>query len=272
MNLSFWNVGKRCTAVRLADEKPVIDLSDVTFMTPFALLYLGTFLRYFNAQGKSFALRLPQNQSVRDYLTTQQFWERFNFNTDLVARENERWRPNLTSLNDIIDLDRSAPNLAEDLAYRVGQVVTANAGTLPVDTIEEVVAELVQNFIDHAGKQMAAFMVQYYPRIRTVSLAIGDCGQGIRARLASHPTYAYLQGRPHREAVMTAFQYGVSTKPKGGAGFSAIIEGMESLDGELRLATGDEYVIASKGKRRAGPMGFSLSGVQVELVFQAPDA
>jgi hypothetical protein len=272
MNLNFWNVGRRCSAVKLAKKEAVVDLTDVTFIAPFALMYLGMFLRHFNSRGKRFSVRIPHDEGVLDYLARQQFWERFNFNAEVVAHEHTRWRPTLTSLNDIVDLDRSVPNLAEDLAYRVGQVVAANAQALPVVTIEEVVAELVQNFIDHAGKQLAAFMVQYYPKIRTFSIAIGDCGQGIRSRLSSKPMYAYLRKRPHREAVMAAFQYGVSTKPQGGAGFSTIIEGVELLEGELRLATGDEYVIASRGKRRAGPMGFSLPGVQIELVFQAPEA
>lgn len=270
MNLTFWNVGRRCATVRLADTQPIIDLSDVTFITPFALLYLGMFLRSFNTQGKRFAVNPPKDQKVMNYLTNQQFWNRFNFDADRGVMEGTRWRPTLTSLNDIVDLDRRIPNLAEGLAYEVTQILAANAAALPIITIEEVVAELVQNFVDHAGKQVAAFMVQYYRKIHTFSIAIGDCGQGIRARLSSQPQYAFLQKRPHREAVMEAFQYGVSAKPQGGAGFSTILEGVEILEGELRLATGDEYVIASKGKRRAGPMGFSLSGVQVELVFQVP--
>ncbi|MGH7966724.1 MAG: hypothetical protein ACRERD_33675 [Candidatus Binatia bacterium] len=273
MDLTFWNVGRRCATVQLSDEKPTVDLSDVTFITPFALMYLGMFLRHFNAQGKGFSLRFPQNDSVRDSLAQQRFWERFNFNAEVVATQSTRWQPTLTSLNDIVDLDRSVPNLAEDLAYRVTQVLAAHTGGLPLVTIEEMVAELVQNFVDHAGKQFAAFLVQYYPKMQAFSIAIGDCGRGVRASLSALPKYRHLQTRPHREAVLTAFQYGASAKPgAGGAGFSTILDGVEALEGELRLATGQEYVIASKGRRRAGPMGFSLPGVQIELIFQAPRA
>jgi hypothetical protein len=272
MDLTFWNVGQRCAGVKLTDARPIVNLSDVTFITPFALMYLGMFLRHFNAQGKAFSVRLPRRESVKNHFARQQFWERFNFNAEVVVAESTRWRRTLTSLNDIVDLDRSIPNLAEDLAYRVQGILAARTKALPWTTIEETVAELVQNFIDHAGKQFAAFMVQYYPKIQTCSLAIGDCGRGIRASLSSLPKYANLLARPHREAVMTAFQYGVSVKPVGGAGFSTILEGVETLDGELRLATGDEYVVASKGRFRAGPMGFSLPGVQIELIFQVPSA
>jgi len=270
MDLTFWNVGQRCAAVDLTNAKPIVNLSDVTFITPFALMYLGMFLRHFNARGKNFVVRFPRSKTVKDHFARQRFWERFNFNAEVVAVESTRWRRTLTSLNDIVDLDRSTPDLAEDLAYRVSQVLAANTGTLPWTTIQDTVAELIQNFVDHAGKQVAAFMVQYYPKIHTCSIAIGDCGRGIRASLSALLKYANLLARPHREAVMTAFQYGVSAKLVGGAGFSTILEGVEALDGELRLATGDDYVIASKGRFRAGPMGFSLPGVQIELIFQVP--
>ena len=62
MNLTFWNIGQRCAAVRLADEEPVIDLFDVTFITPFALIYLGMFLRHCNAHGKTFSVRAPDTR------------------------------------------------------------------------------------------------------------------------------------------------------------------------------------------------------------------
>lgn len=272
MDLSFWNVGQRCAGVRPIDKGSVIDLSNVRFITPFALMYLGMFLRHLNAQGTTVLINPPRSKRVMDYLAQQQFWERFNFDAEVVAVESARWRPTLTSLNDIVDLDRGAPNLAEELAYHVRQVLTANASSLPWTTIEETVAELIQNFVDHAGKQMAAFMVQYYPKNQTFSIAIGDCGRGIRARLSSLPQYEYLQTRPHREAVIKAFEYGVSSKPAGGAGFSTILEGVAALDGEFRLATGNEYVVVSKGKQRAGPMGFLLPGVQIEFIFQVPNA
>jgi hypothetical protein len=182
MNLTFWNVGRRCVTAPFVDKKTVLDLSDVTFITPFALMYVGMFLRHFSSQGETLSVKAPHNESVRNYLARQQFWKRFNFDAEAVATESIQRQPTLTSLNDIVDLDRTIPNLAEDLAYRVIQVLQANTSGLPWVTIEETVAELIQNFV---------------------------------------------------------------------------------------LATGDDYVVVSKGKRRAGPMGFTLPGVQIELMFQA---
>ena len=37
------------------------------------------------------------------------------------------------------------------------------------------------------------------------------------------------------------------------------------LGGQLRLATGNEYVIVKKDKATAGRMSFNLPGVQIEL-------
>ncbi len=41
MNLTFWNVDRLLAGVDLQADSPTIDLSEVTFFEPFALVYLG---------------------------------------------------------------------------------------------------------------------------------------------------------------------------------------------------------------------------------------
>jgi hypothetical protein len=65
--------------------------------------------------------------------------------------------------------------------------------------------------------------------------------------------------------VLEAFKPTVSRKPEGGTGFTDVLEGVTELGGQLRLATGNEYVIVKKGKATAGRMSFDLPGVQIEL-------
>src|SRR6266571_4554610 len=239
--LSFFNVGKLCSQITLADPQPIVDLAGVTFVEPFALVYLGMFLRYFNARGQSFEVILPSAVRVRDYLARQRFWERFNFNPAVVQRENLRRFTTSTSLNDIADIEKE-PYVAEELAEAVAHVVKTNTDRLPPTIIAEVTAELVQNFVEHSGQNLAAFMVQYYPKrgpYGTLTLAIGDCGQGIRACLASKDQYTYLADRPHYEAILKAFEPGVSSKHEGGTGFNEILEYTTELEGGFRVASGD---------------------------------
>src|SRR2546430_5894885 len=134
--LSFFNVGKLCSQIALADPQPIVDLAGVTFVEPFGLVYLGMFLRYFNARGRSFRVILPSAAGVRDYLARQRFWERFNFNPEVVQRENLRRFTTSTSLNDIADIEKE-PYVAEELAAAVAHVVKINTDHLPPTVLAE---------------------------------------------------------------------------------------------------------------------------------------
>lgn len=65
MQLGFRNIDKVCSAVALDQERPMIDLSRVTFIEPFAIVYLGMSLRHYNARGKFFDLLFPGSPDVR---------------------------------------------------------------------------------------------------------------------------------------------------------------------------------------------------------------
>lgn len=270
-SLSFFNIGKLCSTVSFTDPRPIINLSEVTFFEPFALVYLGMFLRYFNSQGRAFGVRLPHADRAREYLARQRFWERFNFNPQVVQSERLHRFTSSTSLNDIADVEKS-PYIAEDLADAVAYVVERNTKRLLPSAIAEVAAEIVQNFVEHSGQNLAAFMVQYYPKRRPrgeLVLAIGDCGKGIKNCLSSTEKYAYLADRPHHEAILKAFEPGVSSKHEGGTGFSEILDYVAAFEGELRIATGDDYIVVDgkTGKARTNKTGFTLAGVQMELRF-----
>ena len=271
-SLTFFTIGEFCSKVNFAKQRPTIDLSDVTFFEPFALVYLGMFLRHFNSQKRSFDVAPPSNKKARQYLAQQQFWERFNFDPRVIKTENLRRFTTSTSLDDIADVEKDQ-HVAEELADAVANVVERNADKLRPSVVAEVTAELVQNFVEHSGQNLAAFMVQYY-RNRGPSgelvMAIADCGRGIRACLSTTEKYAYLAHQPHHEAILKALEPGVSSKRGGGGtGFSEMLDYVTDLKGEFRIATGDEYIIVhgKTGKNTAKKMGFELTGVQIELIF-----
>ncbi len=271
-SLTFFNIGHRCNKINLVEPRPTIDLSDITFFEPFALVYLGMFLRHFNSQGRSFDVAPPNDERARGYLARQRFWDRFNFNPQVIKAENLRSFTTSTSLNDIVDIKKEQ-HVAEKLAEAVADVVEKNAVNLPPSVVAEVTAELVQNFVEHSGQNLAAFMVQYYPNSKPLGklvMAIGDCRKGIRACLSATEKYAYLANRPHYEAILKALEPGVSSKGGGGGtGFSEMLDYITDLKGAFRIVTGDEYIIVNgkTGKAKAEKMGFELTGVQIELIF-----
>ncbi|MBM4296703.1 MAG: ATP-binding protein [Deltaproteobacteria bacterium] len=197
-------------------------------------------------------------------MARQQFWERFNFDPRTVHLERLRRLTTTTSLNDIVDIEIN-DYIADQVAEKLVQVLTDCNCQLPAGKVALIVSELVDNFAQHSGQILAALTLQFYPTPRNLLIAIADCGIGIKESLASNPRYSWLAEQPHHVAVLEAFKPTVSRKPEGGTGFTDVLEGVTELGGQLRLATGNEYIIVKKGKAVAGQLSFDLPGVQIEL-------
>lgn len=266
MELGFASVDQLCAQVGFKDVQPVIDLSKVTFIRPFGLIYLGMFLRHHNALGKSFkVITPPENSAAYKYLATQNFWERFNFNPDTIAKQKILRCKNCTSLNDIVDIQKRE-YIAEDVGRDVLNVLHDNH-VLFAEMITEVVSELVDNFACHSKQNLAALMMQCYPGLHEVVIAVGDCGIGIRESLASSKKYEYLKTKHHYEAILQAFEPLVTRKREGGTGLTMVRDNVISRGGTVVLSSGDEYVRINKKETVYGKMSYDLSGVQIQVVF-----
>jgi len=264
VNLNFENVSRLCSCVSLEPDTPIIDLSNITFFRPYALVYLGMFLRYHNINGKSFRVLVPTNSVARNYLAQQNFWERFNFNPESVTTERLRRFASSTSLNDIVDVEKRY-GIAEDIAGQIMEVIIRNNVNVKAGLVTELVCELVDNFAIHSKCSLAAVAMQYYPNLSRVVFAVGDCGIGIRASLTSNPDYAHLAELPHWEVALKAFEPLVSRLRSGGTGLTEVRDELMNLNGRLILSTGDGYVIIAKGEATYGQLPYHLAGVQMEM-------
>ena len=263
MQLSYENVGEFCSRVDLSRSSPLIDLSDVTFMQPFALVYLGMFLRLHNSEGVSFDVVAPREQFVREYLATQNFWERFNFDPAIIEAEKLHRFTSATSLNDIVDIENEA-YVGEEIASSVRELLIRSEVKVDVDEIEELVSELIDNFERHSTHILAAFTMQGNPR--RLVIALGDCGIGIRASLVQNPKHRHFQNRPHHEAIREAFRPLVSAKPEGGTGLTDAKATVGRYRGTFTLMSGNGYFrLTSDGREIANRTSFDLPGVQIEL-------
>lgn len=269
MDLSFYNIGRFCSGIVLQEPQSEIDLATITFFSPFALVYLGMYLRHHTSLGYGFVVKLPENNAARDYLARQRFWERFNFSEDSVRQESLRRITTSTSLNDIVDIEKS-DYIGEDIGDMVRDVLISNGCYSPSPVqMGGIVAELVDNFAQHSYRHLAALALQFYPRLGTLRLAIGDCGVGIRESLLENPKHGWLEDQPHHVAAKEALKAGISRKPEGGVGFVDVLNGIDELGGQLLLATGNEYISVRKGRIAHGGMRYDLTGVQIELVLPA---
>ena len=264
MNLDFSNVDQLCAKVDLRRKRPIIDLSKVRFFRPFSLVYLGMFLRYHNFRGKAFDIVAPENNTARGYLARQNFWERFNFNPDVIKGERLIRFTTSTSLNDMVDVEKR-PNIADDIAVEILKVLRNNRVRVKVGLLSELVSELVDNFALHSERAFAVVAMQYYPNLHRVVLAVGDCGIGIRASLSTNPTFSHLIKRPHCEAALRAIEPLVSRIPGCGTGLTNVRDEILNLGGRVTLTTGNGYVIIAPQGIKYGNMSYDLPGVQAEL-------
>lgn len=264
MELSFRNVDQVC-AEASAGDIPTLRLSSVIFFRPFAVVYLGMFLRHHNHCGRKCLVALPKNSTAKGYLTRQNFWERFNFHHEIIAREKLQRITTSTSLNDIVDIENTN-TIAEEVEMQVKRVLVLNSVTTSIPDVANVACELVDNFARHSGETLAAFHMQYYPKLNEIAFAVGDCGIGVRSSLSSNPRHAYLATEPHHVAALRAFEPGVS-RSEGGMGLTEVRDSIVDLNGKLWLSTGDEYVTIDRNRIAYGKMAYDLTGVQVEVVF-----
>ena len=265
MHLNLRSVDGLCAGVSFDVPKPTLDLSEVSFVEPGGLIYLGMFLRHFNSLGKYFNIVSPRAPAVTRYLNSQRFWERYDVSASLQSLPR---RGRFTSLRDVIDIENDQW-IADDVGNMVAELLRENSVKVDVDLVTEVVVELVDNFSRHSGEQLAACAMQLYPTLAKLHFAVGDCGVGIRRSLARNPRYADLSSVPHHEAAVKALEDGVTGSSEGGTGFGTVRGHVLELGGEVSLCTGDGWVSIGADREgvRSGTMRYDLPGVQVEVVI-----
>ncbi len=263
--LSFQSIAKLCSELDFSESPITIDLDNVSFIEPFALVYLGLFMRHFNTKGIYFNLILPKKKTVRKYLSTQNFFEKFNFNSNTITHQKLVKDETSTSLNDIIDIVKS-PDVAERISDNVKNLLINKQINVGIEDVCELVAEVVDNFALHSGQNTGAFMIQYYPKQKLLKVAIGDLGIGFRKSLCKRKKYSYLRYRPHYKAIAKAFEGLVSSIPGRGMGLYEVRDYVIKVGGYLYCSSYNGYIrIDGKGKMFAGKMAFALPGVKMEI-------
>lgn len=230
--LNFFSVSQMCASLDLESEPITIDLHDVHSLHLFALIYLFMLIRHYNSHGRRFRIIPPQSEEVRQYLAMQRLYRRLKFDINSIREEELNRIESTTSFNDIVDIEQGH-GVAEIVSEKLMQMLTNNRLYLGLGRICEAVAEVVDNFDRHAEQRLAAMIVQYFPNERILSIAIGDCGVGIRGSLVRNPRHAYLETQPHHVAIAEAFKPLVSGRLEGGTGLYELKNFIADVSGYL---------------------------------------
>ena len=262
MNLNYNTVDSFCQRIKVESRYPLIDMYNVDFIEPYALIYLRLFIKWHNDRGKYFEFREPRSHKVREYLNAQRFWER----NSIMSRRTRFRATNQTSFNDIITIKKE-DNVAEDISENIMEILSGNSTGRRTDIslVAEFASELVDNFVQHSEEEIAMCTLQLYPQAGRLDFAIGDCGIGIRSSLSQNPDYEYLKVRSHRDAAIKSFETNVSRRVEGGRGLTDSKEYVNELGGQIFLSTGDGWVLYRGTGTHSGTQAYNLSGVQIEV-------
>ncbi len=264
MNLDFHNIDKFCKDVDSSANILTMDFTDLDFISPFALVYLGLFIRNRKDKGNFFEYRAPEKCNVREYLEQQGFFRRFKI--PILDSTPEEFLYSIP----MIDI-KSDPGLPDEYSEKLKRLlIDLRVGT-DIGEFCEVAAEILDNFIFHSEDRFGLIAFQWYPNRRELQIAFGDLGIGFKNSLSKNPSYRYLLKKPSAFSIAMAVTEGVSRfKERRGSGLSLLIEYVIRKKGELYITSDDGYFfLDSRMKPVLGDKSFNLPGVQIG--FKIPE-
>ena len=143
--LSFQNVSKLCANVDLSEKRPRIDLSDLEYIEPFALIYLCMFLRYHNQQGRLFEIYDPKNCRMQEYFQEHDFYGKI----DAPFAQAKWFIDTSTLLRRIVNISKK-PDLADCMAEEVRQKLIIESVNVDIEEISILIGEVIDNFVQHS--------------------------------------------------------------------------------------------------------------------------
>jgi len=265
MNLTFYTVDRFCSEIDVSHNELLIDLSEVEFITQFALVYLGLFIRSMRKSGFLFKVIQPQNLNVANYLRRQGFFKRFDINGADYFPEISEYTVAMADIE-------SNPGLPDDYSEKLKSLLINLKVNIDIGEFCEISSEILDNFVRHSEDQYGLIAFQYYGNKKHFRICFGDCGVGFRKSLSKNSKYRYLLKETSAVSIGEAIKEGISRfEGRRGSGLAMLIEYILKYRGELFITSEDGYFrLDSAGVPRMGEMKYSLPGVQIE--FQIPEA
>lgn len=149
-----------------------------------------------------------------------------------------------------VDSDTLRPALFEfDLQAREAMRFRRNLGPSKA-LVCGAIGEMVDNVFEHSGRAESG-IAAFFATTSYVDVAVADVGFGVLSSLRQNPAYAYLSdsGMALSLAIRDGTsRYSTTSDGEGrGHGFSTLFRGLNSLDAEIRLRSGN-YALEVRGR------------------------
>lgn len=234
----------------------MIDLEEVSFVPPYALVSLACLVAQAHAAGLDVVCLAPKKFEVACYLSRCSLGavlEDHGFNNPLPSVRHH------SAGGRVLELTRVLPDDGcDELATMVFDWVERETKGRATQ-LYWALLELGYNVEEHSGTQ-AYFCAQVFPGPRNIQFAFGDWGIGIRRSLANggHEFDSDI------EAIDAAVTTGLTSKTgDGGVGLPNTLKAVRRLDGQFTVRSGRSHLFWNNNRTGGDDVPGLLSGTVV---------
>ena len=221
-----------------------LNLSEVTFMRPLAVVGTIIFLETMISRGRTIRFHWPRRHGVLNYLvgiglpSALDDLRQWHWPDDFPREPVRRLKPmiKLTKLASTADVERVAGEMID-----IFQTDMTGYASL-LQPCHLVFSELADNSLAHSGSHAYVLAQKFeYPHGTMIDITVGDGGVGVSRSLAENPAYRSRLSS-NEWALSLALQDGVSVTGDPSRGF-----GLGHVKGEL-AAPGRSLIMRSSGE------------------------
>lgn len=246
----------------VGEQHLLLDLSSVSWATPFSLVTLAAFLDHFHESAKGIRLICPLDAACRQYLVASGFLQQLPKKVGVVRGDDLRLAApsGAETVLAVTRLDREQ-DIAE-VSTRVETRLDEMLGTGDPEwtrtkgAVLNTLGELCENIFLHADYDVGWVGAQrYWNRYQDrhwVEICIADTGQGIRRSLASsYPELMELSdGQVVQRAVEEELSRLTESERHRGHGFHNLKKATREYDGSFYLRSGAGAVERKRRRRK----------------------
>lgn len=229
------------------DSIVTVNLKEITFVTPYAILVLVMLLRSTAARGIRIKIILPDSADVLNYLERMSFFENakgcpveYEPNPDHL-KSNQRHSSSTAIELTIIQKEETVTSVVNDLADKL--ISAHGCNKAGVNRFSEVMIETFQNVTQHTnpeGGHAAEGLVAVQIYSHDFHFVIADSGVGIKASLATNTRFAKMD-MTDAQAIEGVLREGYSRidTPGRGGGLQRVQEIAKDMGGEIFIRSNE---------------------------------
>ena len=246
-----------------------IDLKDVAFATPYAIILLSLIIKSRRKCNAPVRVILPASKDVLNYLERMSFFDTVEiigvtYDEDPNALKSNKRNPSSNVIEITrIEKEEDVSKIVNDLAEKLIQ--SHGCDRQAIDKFSEIMIETFQNATQHSNPQTgiadAIAAVQVYKS--EFHFVIADSGIGIKASLKSNPRFSSLE-LTDAQAIAEVLKHGYSRidVPGRGGGLERVQEIAQKMSGEILIRSNSGLVRIS-GQSTTTEDVNSVTGTQI---------